>query len=174
MTWIEVASDAVKIGLGALISLITTLIIAKRNIDSEAKKIFLTQKREKLDKCLSILNNFHKTYTNYRAEIHNFHIRKLNNQPMTESLNTDLMDKAESFRLAFEGFVDLEGYILAIGDLNAHAKLYEYMEVMDNAKDELWYDNTNITDDGINSINKKVRDARKQLFSALNKSYEPK
>jgi hypothetical protein len=175
MTWIEVASDAIKIGLGALISLISTLVITKRNIDSEAQKLYLIQKREKLDKCLAILNVFHKAYAHYRADVDNYSIMKEYNQIIDKSVIENLKIKFESFRVAFEGFVDLEGYILAVGDLNAHTKLFKYMEVVDNARDRLWHENNNIIKtDEIASLNTEVRKARQELFSAINKSYDPK
>lgn len=68
MTWIEVASDAVKIGLGAIIATISSVLIHRYQTETEANKSYLIKKREKLEHCVKILNSFQRLYSHYKAD----------------------------------------------------------------------------------------------------------
>lgn len=173
MTWIDVVSDAIKIGLGAIIAAISAYVIANKNQRSEHIKLYLSQKREKLDKCIELLNSFHKKYTHYRADVGNFYRNKRRGYQHTQLEIENLNKKGEDFRLAFDSFVDLDGYLLATGETVAHEKLYEYMETLDEAKDILWHNKENVEESTITSLNSKVREKRKILLLEINNAFEP-
>lgn len=58
MEWINIASDAVKIGMGALIAGMFGYLVALTNTSAETKKLHITKKQLQLDKVIEILNSF--------------------------------------------------------------------------------------------------------------------
>jgi hypothetical protein len=173
MTWIDVASDATKIGLGALIAAMSAYLIAHKSQRNEYIKLFLAQKREKLDKCVELLNAFHKKYTHYRADVDTFFINKRLGFPASQAEIDSLGRKGEAFRLAFDSFVDIDGLLLSVGEANANTRLWEYMDTLDEARNLLWHTQTDVATEDIQAMNDVVREKRKQLLLEINTAYEP-
>lgn len=172
MTWIEVASDAVKIGLGAIIATISSVLIHRYQTKTEASKSYLIKKREKLDHCVESLNSFQRLYSHYKADVFNYYYRKRNKIAPVENELSNLKIKEENFRMGFERFVDLEGYLLTIGDAKSNNLLSEYREIMKETRRDLWYEKNDIKEEFINGLDQKVSLSREKLLASIFQAYK--
>jgi len=172
MTWIEVSSDAIKIGLGALIAAISAYIVARLNQRNEYIKAYLTQKTKKLDSTIEILNEIHKRFAHYTANVSNYFGAKQQNYTHTANEIKDLDEEREKFRKGFDGFIEVSGYLLSLGDLMSHEKLEEYRDAMDNAHIKIDHRDDNINLSDIRNIVVNIKNLRRALLLSVGKAYE--
>lgn len=137
MEWINIASDAVKIGMGALIAGMFGYLVALTNTSAETKKLHITKKQLQLDKVIEILNSFHKNYAHYRANVRNYTVSS--DGLSTSNFSEEAIDQQrEKFRSAFDSFVDAESYVLSIGSIAVSETLEEFRILMNFALNSLW------------------------------------
>lgn len=172
MTWIEVASDAVKIGLGAIIAALSTYFITNKNHHHEERRVYLLQKRDKLDKCIEIINLLHNKYAHYKANVANYYERKRINVEDANNRISSLTQQGEEFRKSFDGINEVEGYLLSVGEEEACLSLIKYRDQLSNARLDLWLGKDDISLKEVSELNEKVLESRKGLLLSINKCFE--
>ena len=152
MTSLELLDDLVKIGLGAVIAAVAGYFAARANYRQENYKTYIRRKRQLLDKVVESLNNFHKRYTHYRSQ---FKYCRFNEVSAEEREKCKQLSK--EFRLAFDSFVDAEGYILTTGDKELHEAFWHYYETLLFVRGQLTFENVELLASNVDSLNARAR-----------------
>ncbi|MNI12268.1 hypothetical protein D3C81_756430 [compost metagenome] len=170
MEWINIASDAVKIGMGALIAGGFGYLVALTNTSAETKKLYIKKKQLQLDKVVEILNSFHKYYAHYRANVRNYTISRggLGSSSFSEEF---IEGQREKLRSAFDGFVDAESYVLSIGSVAVSEILEEFRVLMNFVLNSFWDYKSGLSVAVIDDLDSEVRELRKSLFLAISAEY---
>ncbi len=171
MTSIELIDTSVKIGLGALIAAASGYVLARLGYSREAEKLYATARRSYLDKVIEILNSFHKTYPPVRSAMYRHVRRHLDGQVDTSADKAEFAQRREALILAFLTFTDAEGYLLAIDALEAHTKLFEYIDTVDSFRERARFENDEMSIEELDRLQGKMRESRLSVFKAISEAY---
>jgi len=170
-TWIEIADTAIKIGLGAALSGISTLIINHQSHNKNLEKENNTRNKETLESVtLSIEELTHALlkYWSYILEWAKNNEKGVRaSKEKTESI-TEL--RGEVFNL-FKGLTNSEGRLLLIGCVEQQKKLREYGTLISEFYRYASRNNEDMQSSELEAWRNKILEAREQLYSSLNKSY---
>jgi hypothetical protein len=168
VTSIDVVDSAVKIGLGALIAGVFSYITARSTQKRGEQAEYGKRRRDLLEKVLTMLNDFDRTYRNQKALYDTFCAAESAAERETIRKEFDSLD--ELLWVAFEKFADVSGCLLILGETDADAALDEYWTAA-NA----WYE-TKLPDADaaratLEPLRSKVVSTRATLMERLNKAY---
>ena len=175
MTWVSVVDSAVKIGLGALIAGFFAFLAANFTHSREVEKEYTKKRRDFLEKAIDGLSKFHKGYTLLRARFHDHLLRRLRGAADSKE---DIEEFTEAYRIYGEGastLVDVEGYILSIGEEKLHQTMMDYADFTSSVYDKFYIGSDEVTtEEQIREINNSMRAKRKALLLEVAEAYRCK
>jgi hypothetical protein len=170
-TWIDVADNAVKIGLGALLGGAFAIWRARVSNQNQAKKVLLEKKRDKMEKVLEEVDTFFASASVFWADLSNAVYKRENGQKLTTTEAHDL--KTLEQRL-FEDF-KLLGYgssrLVLIGEEDAEKALQDMRKAVDDFFQIANIDNPKCTQPVLDKHKDCMQTARRAFFDKLSASY---
>jgi hypothetical protein len=170
MNWIDVVDSAVKIGLGALISGITALVLTSTQHRNSLEKSKVDREFEMLKEVAEKIEAFNQVSLKYWALSTDWRRRwaEDNTVVQTKMLKNSYLDLFNSF----SELTKAESLLLLFGHENAQLKLREYGEVVIDFYKAV--KSTDIAFDSDDSV--KYRESivlkRSELFSILHNIYK--
>jgi hypothetical protein len=170
-TWIEIVDTAVKIGLGAAVTGVATLLNNKLSHAKSAEKDNLQRNVAVLESVtLSIEEMTHALLKHWSFVVD----LARNNEKGVEASEKRLKHiselRSEVYHL-FKGLTNSEGRLLLVGCVAQQKKLRDYGNVIAEYNRYTSPSNANMTSVELETWRAKIIDAREQLYTALNKAY---
>lgn len=171
MNYLEVIDTAVKIGLGAAISGISTYWIAKAKTKDELRRERLIRHQGLLEKSAEQIENFSHIFFRYWALIVEFvRVREKDKVPTNEKQEELVRCKAELFD-AFSDLTSAESKLLLLGHNNAQRLLRDFGDLTKQIRRLAWDGNKSLTETQMDEYREKVLDSRQKLFNELSSIY---
>jgi len=126
MSWIEVVDSAVKIGLGALIAAIASLILSKSQHKRELRKEGVQREFELLKEIASQIERFTQASLKYWALTGDWHRYKIDGKKMSEAKTAELNKSQEDLFDTFHSLTSAEATLLLLGLNDAQLALRNY------------------------------------------------
>ena len=170
-TWIEIADTAVKIGLGAAVTGVATLINNRLSHAKSVEKDNLQRSVEVLESVtLSIEEMTHALLKHWSFVVDLARNNESGIKASEERLKHISELRSEIYHL-FKGLTNGEGRLLLTGRVAQQKKLREYGTVISGYHRYTSPNNAQMSSVELDSWRAKVLEAREQLYTALNKAY---
>lgn len=171
-TWIEIVDTTVKIGFGAIVTGIATLVNNKLTHTKSVEKDSLQRRVAVLESVtLSIEEMTHTLLKHWSFIIDVARNSEKGIDASEERLKHVAGLRSEVYHL-FKGFTNGEGRLLLIGCVDQQKKLREYGSIISEYHRYTSPNNAPATSVELESWRTKILDAREQLYKALNKAYQ--
>ncbi|RBO83965.1 hypothetical protein [Marinomonas aquiplantarum] len=171
-TWINVADNAVKIGLGALLGGGFGLFVAWMNNKSQVKKDLHDRRRAILEGVLESVDSSANAASLFWANLANTVYKRDNNQQILENEKEELDKLQNNFFAAFTLLNSSGAKLLLLGEEISEAKL----SVLRTEFDALFrigsISNSNCTKENLNNHKELISKARKDFYLELSKAYQ--
>lgn len=170
MTGIEVVDSAVKIGLGALIAGLSSYFTNQTTLQRAANAEYTKRRRDLLEKVITLLIDFDKTYRHQKALYDSFCSSTSDGE--REARRNEFVALDEKLRIAFEKFADASGFLSIIGETEADRALDSYWDAANK-----WYE-TELpvigggVDPTLENLKLTVLSSRDALMKQLAKAYK--
>jgi hypothetical protein len=170
-TWIEIADTAVKIGLGAVVTGVATLINNKLSHTKSAEKDNLQRSVAVLESVtLSIEEMTHTLLKHWSYIVDLARNGEKGVEASEERVKHISGLRSEVYHL-FKGLTNGEGRLLLIGCVDQQKKLREYGSIISEYHRYTSPNNAHTSSAELESWRVKILEAREQLYTALNKAY---
>ncbi|MCS4282029.1 hypothetical protein M2396_000294 [Pseudomonas sp. BIGb0278] len=171
-TWIEIVDTTVKIGLGAVVTGIATLLNNKLSHTKSAEKDSLHRSVAVLESVtLSIEEMTHTLLKHWSFIVDVARNSEKGVEASEEKLKHISGLRSEVYHL-FKGLTNGEGRLLLIGCVDQQKKLRNYGSIISEYHRYTSPNNALASSAELESWRTKILDAREQLYSALNKAYQ--
>lgn len=171
MSFFSIIDTTVKIGLGALISGISTYWVTRLQHDNEISKTKLKRQRELIEEVAAQTEDFSSavlTYWAYMVE----HVRysKRDKKPPEDlpvrikKSETDLFDK-------FSQLASAEGKLILFGSTKAQELLREYGEYIKDFRRIAWHGNTTLKEEDLEAYRANILAKRKTFYEEIRAMY---
>lgn len=171
MTYLEVIDTAVKVGLGALISGITAVWMAKAKTRDDMRRERLQRHQGLLEKCAEQIEDFSHVFLRYWALIVEcVRLREKGSDPSEEKSEELPKAKAELFD-AFSELTSAESKLLLLGHSDAQRFLRELGDLAKGIRRHAWEGNKKLTEIEMEEFRTQFLVAREKLFNALSAIY---
>ncbi|WP_312377120.1 hypothetical protein [Pseudomonas oryzihabitans] len=171
-TWIEIVDTTVKIGLGAVVTGIATLVNNKLSHAKSVEKDSLQRSIAVLESVtLSIEEMTHTLLKHWSFIIDVARNSEKGVEASEERLRHIAGLRSEVYHL-FKGFTNGEGRLLLIGCVDQQKKLREYGSIISEYHRYTSPNNAPASSAELEAWRNKILDARGQLYVALNKAYQ--
>ncbi|MDD5180574.1 MAG: hypothetical protein PHT15_04875 [Gallionellaceae bacterium] len=169
-TWIDVADNAVKVGLGALIGGSFTYFITRLDHDRESKKEYAKRRLDKIEIVFDEINSFFKSASFYWANLANG-VYKKGNGTFAEN-DQETLDKEE--QELFESFSTLssaKAKLILLAESSIVEKLEQYKTSCDDFFKIANISNPKCTEENLITHKKAMDKSGRTLLDALSKAY---
>ncbi|AVG15780.1 hypothetical protein CFN79_07835 [Chromobacterium vaccinii] len=171
MTWVDVVDSAVKIGLGALIASVSSMLLAKQNHARDLEKEVRKRNRELLEEVAEQVEEFTSKSLLYWAIVGD-HLKALNGLK-DRSVGSESVKTAQ--KELFDSFHELtsaEAKLLLLGFKGAQEKLRAYGDVVSSMRKRFSAKSIEIDDPEIQDWRSKLKEARALFFDELSSTYK--
>ena len=170
-TWIDVADNAVKIGLGALIGGTFGIWVAWLNNSIQTKKALNERRRQIIELVIESVDSACNAASLYWSNLGNGVYKRGNGEKLTDTDNAQLDSLQSKF---FESFTVLNSSgakLLLLDESDAEAQLQELRAALDAFFKIANIDNKKCTTDALASHKDAISTKRRLFYSALSKTY---
>ncbi|WP_373988111.1 hypothetical protein [Duganella sp. BuS-21] len=171
MTYLEVIDTAVKVGLGAVISGVSTFWMAKAKTRDDMRRERLQRHQGLLEKCAEQIEGFSHVLLRYWALIVEcVRLREQGIDLSEKKLEELSKTKAELFD-SFSDLTSAESKFLLLGHADAQRLLRELGDLSKSIRRHAWEGNKKLTETEMEELRTKFLVARENLFNALSAIY---
>ena len=171
MTYLEVIDTAVKVGLGALISGVSTYWMAKSKNRDDLTRERLFRHQGLLEKSAEQIENFSHVSMRYLALIVEWVRNRDQKLDLAPHRNEELTKtKAELFD-AFSDLTSAESKLLLLGHGDAQKLLRDYGDLARRMRRHAYDGNKSITEAQMEDYRSQLLEAREKLFNELSRIY---
>ena len=170
MTTLEIIDSAVKIGLGAALTGITTLLVSRAQRRHELAKeriqrtvALLQQIAQEVESC------FHAALRRWATLCH--YVRRRDAKEPLEDAENEARIASDEFFDAFRDLTNAEAKLMLIGASEAANGLKDLGEAMTIFRRDMRIGAPTLTLDGLTAARANLREKRVALFSELSKLY---
>ena len=169
---LEILDTAVKIGIGALISGVSTYFVTRLQQKGEIEKERGRRQAELLEGIAQQVEIINHIYLKYWAFTTDAIKRKRSKKPVSKDKQQEREDiKTELFH-AFKELTNAEAKLMLIGETKALHLMRDYGESVANFRKVVNLDNENISEEEIQQWKDKIFEYRRQFFDELSKIYK--
>lgn len=146
LAWIDIVDSAVKIGLGAAVTAIGTLIITKKNHEADRRKELRKHKLDVIEDVSVKAENYFSTYLRLRNKVAGF-VKTYNHSEElpTAEVNKTVMDALRALDSDLMTILEERRYCEAklklLGQKEAALHLYNSNSVISDLRQKLFFDN---------------------------------
>lgn len=170
-TWIEIVDTAVKIGLGAVVTGVATLVNNKLSHANTTEKDSLQRSVTALENVTLSIEEMTHTLLKHWSFVMDV---ARNNEKGVEASEERVKHiaglRSEVYHL-FKGLTNSEGRLLLIGCVDQQKKLREYGSMISEYHRYTSPNNAQTSSAELESWRVKLLEAREQLYTALNRAY---
>lgn len=170
-TWIDVADNAVKIGLGALIGGAFGVGAAWLNNSIQAKKALNERRRQIIELVIESVDSACNAASLYWSNLGNGVYKRDKGEKLTDSDKTQLDSLQSKF---FESFMVLNSSgakLLLLDEKDAEAQLQELRTALDGFFKIANLDSKKCTPEALTSHKDAISSKRRMFYSALSRAY---
>ena len=171
VTYLEVIDTAVKVGLGALISGVSTYWMAKSKNRDDLRRERLLRHHGLLEKSAEQIENFSHVAMRYWALIVEWVRNRDQKLDLAPHRNEELTKtKAELFD-AFSDLTSAESKLLLLGHTEAQKFLRNYGDLAKRMRRHAYDGNKSLTEPQMDEYRAQLLEAREKLFNELSRIY---
>ena len=171
MTYLEVIDTAVKVGLGALISGISTYWMAKSKNSDDLKRERLLRHHNLLEKSAEQIENFSHVSMRYWALIVEWVRNREQKLELAPHRSEELTKTKVELFDAFSDLTSAESKLLLLGHVEAQKLLRNYGELAKRMRRHAYDGNKSLTEAQMDEYRTKLLEAREKLFKELSQIY---
>ena len=171
-TLIDVLDTAVKIGLGALISGVSTYWLTKQKEKSLSTKEYETRHRDILEKVTENVEVVNHAYLKYWALVVEWLRYKNNKNEWPANRQTELDKAKDELFHAFKSLTEAEAKLLLVNEKIAYKAIRDYAEEVIKFRRTYFIDNHEMTEDQINKNKGVIKEIREKFFEIVSESYQ--
>ena len=173
-TLIDVLDTAVKIGLGALISGVSTFWITKQKERADSAKEYEGRHRTILEQVAEETEQVNHIYLKYWALVVEWFRYKKQGSPWPDSRKEELeRTKSELFH-AFKSMTSAEAKLLLVNEKEASEALRKYGEAVVAFRRSYYMGNETMSEEQMASDKAAIKDLREEFFGIISDSYQTK
>lgn len=171
---IDVLDTAVKIGLGALISGISTYWITRQKDKSDSVKEYERRHRTILEQVAEETEQVNHVYLKYWALVVEWLRYTKEGNPWPEGRKEELeKTKTELFH-AFKSLTSAEAKLLLVNEKEAYEALRAFGEAVVSFRRTHYMGHKAMSEDEIATDKNKIKQLREELFEIISDSYQTK
>ena len=171
MTYLDVIDTAVKVGLGALISGVSTYWMAKSKNRDDLKRERLIRHHGLLEKSAEQIENFSHVAIRYWALIIEWVRVRDQKLEFYPHRNEELTKTKVEFFDAFSDLTSAESKLLLLGHAEAQKNLRTYGDLAKRMRRHAYVGNQSLTETEMEGYRSQLLDARETLFKELSQIY---
>ena len=171
MTYLEVVDSAVKIGLGALIGGITSLVVARAQHRRDLEKSKIAREFELLKQVAEEVERFTHVALRYWALITEWGRNELQGTKMRAERQEALSRSGDELFDAFKDMTSSESKLLLLGHSESQGLLRAYGELVTELRRKANRDAPPLSDADASEWRRRILGAREQFFLALSATY---
>lgn len=171
VTWAQVASDAVKIGLGAVVGGGFGVWLALLNNRQQVARDFHARKRRLLEKVVSEFDEFFKDLTLFATSLRNASYIKHSGQviPPTDLEELDGLEK--KLFLSFTILASVSSRLLLLGEVGSNTAIERVREKASDFFKIATLENVKCNEESIAAFVKDIRRLREEFLSKIAEPY---
>lgn len=170
-TTIEVIDTAVKIGLGALISGITTYWVTNLKHKQDRQKEFSSKERLLLEEVAQQVEAINHVYLKYWALVVECVRYKSQGKEWPSERNTELESVKSEVFSSFKEITSAEAKLLLLGHNEACKLLRTLGEKIVYFRRHVFIEKKYITEEYIDGLKSEIKDIREQFFTSISDIY---
>jgi hypothetical protein len=171
-TWVDVADNAVKIGLGALLGGGFGLLLASLNNKSQVKKALYERRREILESIVDAVDSTCNAAAVHWATLANAVFKRDTNQRIADA---DMSELTELERKFFASYTTLNGSaakLMLLEEAACESKVVALRAALDEFFGIAHVENEKCTKEALESHKSAISAARRDLYSEIGKAYK--
>lgn len=167
----EVIDTAVKVGLGALISGLTTYWVTKAKTKDELRKERLQRHQALLEQAAGQIEDSSHTFLRYWALVTEWVRNSKKGVELLPQRREELERTKQTYFDCFKEMASAESKLLLLGHTEAHGLLREYGELAVDFRRKAVDGNNDLTEEVMEQFRRQLLHARARLFGALSAIY---
>ncbi|ANG62811.1 hypothetical protein A8C75_10155 [Marinobacterium aestuarii] len=171
-TILDVVDTAVKIGIGALISGVSTYWVTKLKNSADAEKEYRQRYRSILEEVADNLESVNHVYLKYWALVVEWLRYKNGNNQWPETRKEELEKVKEELFHAFKAVTSAEAKLLLVGESRAYEALRAYAEKVIKFRRTFYCENMKMTEAEMETAKSEIKELRESFFRQVSDSYK--
>lgn len=168
---LDIVDTAVKIGLGALISGVTTYYLTTLNHNKDSEKEAIRRKREMLEGVAEEIETFSNAVMEYWAYLVEFTRYKESPGEIPKGLKDKVEEAGSRLFKDYARLTNAESKLLLLGFNECEAKVRELGDYVKKVRRTPWKEESKLTSEEAESFREIILKKRKELFSELKNVY---
>lgn len=171
VTWAQVASDAVKIGLGALVGGGFGVWLALLNNRQQIARDFHTRKRQILEDVVTQFDKFFKDLTLFATNLRNASYIKRSGQFVSQEDLKELAALEKKLFLSFTILASVSSRLLLLGEPGCNAIVEQVREKASEFFKIATLENPKCNEESISTFVREIRTLRTDFLTKLSEPY---
>jgi hypothetical protein len=172
MTWLEVVDSAVKIGLGALIAGISSLLLSRSQHRRELDRAKIDREFNILKDVAEQTERFTQTALRYWSLIGESHRLRRKSSSLSAKKESNLEETKRQLFDIFHELTSAEAKLLLLGKRDAQGALRSYGDIVNAFRRSVVTNTEIMTDVEIEAWRENILRSRERVFSELHRCYQ--
>lgn len=168
---LDIVDTAVKIGLGALISGVSTYYVTSLNHKKDSEKENYKRKRELLESIAEELETFSNASLEYWAYLVEFTRYKESTKEIPSHLKDRVEEAGSRLFKDYAHLTSAESKLLLLGYESCELAVKEFGEYVKEMRRTAWKEDSSLTSEKAESFRTEIREKRKKIYSELQRAY---
>ena len=168
---LDIVDTAVKIGLGALISGITTFYVTTLNHSKDSEKESARRKKEMLESIAEEIETFSNAVMEYWAYLVEFTRYKESSKEIPEGIKDKVEEAGVRLFRDFAKLPNAESKLLLFGFDECEVKVRQFGDYVKTVRRTPWKEESRLTSDEAEAVREGILQKRKELYSELKNVY---
>ncbi|HEX7314363.1 MAG TPA: hypothetical protein VF297_10595 [Pyrinomonadaceae bacterium] len=170
--WVDVADTAVKIGLGALLGGVFSIVLAWLSHKQSTSRDYFKRRRELIEGIVDDLDRFYRSMSLFRSSLQNLLFIKNSQQPMTEEHLKAIKILEEKVYLSFSDLYIVRSRLILVDEDSLERHVDRFIRHAGAFFRIANIENENLTAEKIEKYKSNLDERRKKILSGLSDAYK--